>query len=802
MKLPKPYSFKPLALACALIIGTSAVDVFASGTIRIDSIDDASRRPVEDVKVTVTARDGSKSEHSGEGDSETIVVEGLDAGLYEITIRHPNYYPLRLPSVRVIDAKTTPLEAELIELRTTVEETLVIGSKVSQNFLDPVSSSEKDREALRSSAGGGGDVLRSLDGLPGLFSDSAFSSYTVRGNGPRDNLILVDGIPFADVVHFSDALGEQEDLEGGGRYSVFAPNIIANAEFQPGGWEPAYGGLAGSLLKLEVAEGNPDTPSYTVRFDVAGLEIGYDGPTYIHDNTSVLFSARSLDFTRLFETIGNDDLGEPSLTDVILKTSTRYEDDKINFLLLHSTEDYRRDIKHVIASDEDEVGNYTNVSLGNTERDNALYALTWDHLLANNGELIQRFYYRTFNESSEIGEAYPDLVPVGSPESAVPTRPDLLYSMREEKETGYRLDFAMPNALGRFSSGLRVTQVDLDFALDLRDDWIRYTYSFKDFRPSPEQKYVVWTEENTDNRYSQSEINYAVYLDQNLSAGNWEFRAGLRYDRDNFSQENLYSPRAAATWLPTSSLRVTTTVGRYTQEPTFAERASDAGNAQLENELVDQLSVGFAYTLGQNLELFVEPYYQQLNNLIAQPQDSLRELANTGEGRAFGVDTALSRSFEDGWSANITYSYNDSKVKDTADGDYYDADFGRPHSVSLGGIWEINKRWKISARWKYASGKPSDSYVVHEDVLGPGEPLRYSRETVAFNTGRYGAYSSLNMRFDYRRAFGRTNLIAFVDIINMLGAENPSNANFNERSGEDVESEGNAVPLIGLRLEW
>ena len=68
----------------------------------------------------------------------------------------------------------------------------------------------------------------------------------MRGRGPRDNLILIDDVPFDRVVHFDQTLGEEEDIGGGGRYSIFAPNSIASAEFSPGGWSAAYGGRSGS----------------------------------------------------------------------------------------------------------------------------------------------------------------------------------------------------------------------------------------------------------------------------------------------------------------------------------------------------------------------------------------------------------------------------------------------------------------------------------------------------------------------------------------------------------------------------
>ena len=71
---------------------------------------------------------------------------------------------------------------------------------------------ELDREEIRRNPGSASDVFRALDMLPGVVATGEFSSFTVRGNGPRDNLILVDGIPFEQVVHFDQGVGEEEDV--------------------------------------------------------------------------------------------------------------------------------------------------------------------------------------------------------------------------------------------------------------------------------------------------------------------------------------------------------------------------------------------------------------------------------------------------------------------------------------------------------------------------------------------------------------------------------------------------------------
>jgi hypothetical protein len=773
-----------------------------TGTVRLTVIDSGTQRPIPNAVIEIKSRTGETTETRADNKG-LVKVDTLTAGLYTLTIKHPNYQPVRLPRVRVLENKTTPIQTKLASINTGVEETLVVGKAVSGNPLNAAGSSFIDQEALNSAAGSGSDVMRSLDGLPGLFGDGEFSSFTVRGNGPRDNLILVDGIPFDKVVHFSDSFGEQEEIEGGGRYSVFAPNTIASAEFQPGGWAPAYGGRAGSLLKLNVAEGNPDTASYRARVDIAGVEVGYDGPSGFHDQTSVLFSARNYDFGRFFETIGLDDIGSPKLTDVIFKSTSELGDsDKLSFLAIYAPEEYQRTLDNVLASDEDEPGNYEDVELVDSETDNSLFALTWTRLIGNDGKLTNQIYLRNYDERTRSGESYPDLVAVDAPVNTIAVRPNILTSNAKEEELGLQSDIELNNAIGRFSGGLRVTQIDLAFSLALDDDWIRYSFDQKDFRANPEQKYVVLTPAAVNNRYAQTETNYAVYANQEFSLDDWNFRAGARYDRDNFSNENLVSPRFGATWFTNNNLRITTTLGRYFQSPRFNDRASDASNSQLENEIIDQASVGFVYRWDNNIELLVEPYYQNLQNLVVKEDGVNQTLGNTGEGKTFGVDTAISRQFDNGWSASINYSYNDARVRDNPAATEYDADFNRPHIVSIGGVWEINQRWKLSSRWKWASGKPSDVYTILDNVLGAGQPLRYSREKIADNTERYDSYSSLNFRGDYIRSFGRTNVIAFIDIINVLGSENPSNSDFNERRGTEEVEDGEAFPIIGLMFEW
>ncbi len=789
-------------LGIVLSLGFSSFVYGAEGSLSLKIIDAQNSRPLKGAEISVTNR-GGEIINSLSDESGGVRIELLPEGLYEVEIRLSQYATAKLSSLRVLRDKTSVLTVELSRVRSIIEETIVIGTTSRGDDLASVGSSVIDREALRSAAGSGSDVLRALDGLPGLFSSGDFASFTVRGNGPRDNLILVDGIPFANVVHFNESFGDQEELEGGGRYSVFAPNLISKAEFQPGGWSAAYGGRAGSLLQLEVAAGNPETASYTTRIDFAGIEVGYDGPSKFHSGTSMLFSARKYDFGRFFETIGVEEIGSPELTDIIFKSRSEINlSNELEFLVIYAPESFSRRVENVLASDEDSPGVYEDVELAESDRDNALYAISWKKLIGDNGEWENKFYFRNYKEETSSGEAIVDGLGPDATEADVITRENILESFREEDEIGWRSDFSIDNRFGRFFTGFRLTEYDVDFGLQLNEDWNQYIYEQTDFRESEQQLFTVLTPENFNNRFTEKTESYVAYFDQNVQFSNWDFRFGIRAEHDGFTEDDLIAPRFGLNWQVNPKLRIASTLGRYFQSPLLEIRARDSQNSGLENEIIDQFSLGFKYLISDDLEFFIEPYYQELDQRIVEEDGVTQLYSNAGEGESFGFDTALTRRFSSNWSADISYSYSDARVKDSADGESYDADFSRPHSISIGGVWEINDSWKLSARWKAASGALRDDFIVNENVLGDGQPLRFSKEITEKNSDRYKAFHSLNFRADYRRSFGAANFIAFIDVINVYGAANESNSEFNERTGEDVTEEGETFPLLGLRFEW
>ena len=782
----------------ALLLLLAATPAVADvGAISVEVVDAVTRRPVDGVTITAESRDGDVS--SATTDKGWALLDSLEDGFFELRAESAGYVTAVEPAVRVLEQRTGSLRFELQPVSDSIDEIVVVARAREADPFGAVSNRFLSRDELRNAPGSGSDVMRALSGLPGVVSNGEFASFSVRGHGPKSNLIYVDGFPFQQVVHFEQTLGEEEEIINGGRYSIFAPNAVAGAEFSPGGWSAEFGGRNASLLQFEVVDGAP-SPVGSLRLDLAGAEFLYEGPSGFHDNTSMFLQARRFDFGQFFEIIGEEALGAPVSTDVILKTHTRLDDDdEFEFLAIYTPEEYTRDINHILAAEEDE--GIEDVTLQNEDQDLALIGGTWRRMFGDDGEWTNRIYYRESDRVSSEGEAFPDLVPPATPADQVPVREKLLTVKEKESEFGWRSDVSFGNRLGIFSAGLHLTSNDLDYSTELREDWIRYIYESDDPRP-PSANYIVLQPDAINSIYSASETNYAVYGEQLFDWGDANLRAGIRYDRNGFGDEDLVSPRFGFNYAISPRLRLSATAGIFYESPSNLARAADPDNFDLESEKLTHFGLGFDYRLSDNLNLLVEAYYQDLDNRLVESGRTNGRISNDGEGTNTGVDLVLTRKFDQGWSADFVYSWNRYQVDDNDGRGEYDWDFNREHFVSVGGRWEINDRWQVAARWKYGSGQPTYRYIVHDDVLAPNPPVRYSQERTALNVDRGDAFHSLDVRVDYRRPIGPVDLVLFADVLNVYGGPAGLQPEFNILTGEIVDEEEETLPLLGLIVEY
>lgn len=794
------HRFFPLA---ALILSVSlAVHVQAqqgaAGAVRGRIVDSVTGRAVP--TATVHLMRNQHVQGTVEADAAgAFSFDHVPEGVYSVEVQEQGYVKAVQADVRVVLRRVAVVEFALVRGSDEVLEEVVVSARAPAG--DPRATPntvQLEREEIRRNPGSAGDVFRALDVLPGVVSTGEFSSFTVRGNGPRDNLILIDGIPFDKVAHFDESLGEHEGVDGGGRYSIFAPNIIGNAKFSPGGWRAAEGGRNGSLLELALADGNPVSATAGARLDIIGVEADYDGP--VTENTSLLLSARKFDFSNLFDAIDEKDIGTSRLTDIIAKSVTDLNDDhRLELLAIYAGEDSRRTVDNALESE-----NFEDVGLEDSKQDNTLLGVTWRWSPGDVAQWRNTLYYRNSDTTGTEGEAYPDLAGPDPTPATTPVRENILRIKERETETGWRSDFStLLGADGIFSAGARAARVDLDFDRRLSGDWTRYVYDESDFRADPTQEYIVLTPAEYDSTLNAAETQIAAYADYAWTIGDFTWTPGLRYEHDGFSAESTVAPRLLLSWQPDAITRVWTGGGVYYQTPRYLDNALDPSNLDLKSERSTQWVLGYSRHLREDLHFSAEGYYQKLDDLIVFDDRTTNTATNIGEGSATGVDLMLAKRMSRGWSASATYSYSRARRDDKLGEGEYASDWDRPHALGIIGAWQPGDRWTFSAKWKYASGRPTDAFVVHSDVLGDAGPVRYSKELTRTNADRLPAYHSLSLRADYQRSFGPQTLVAYLDILNVYGRENANGYEWDERRGINViEGLDEPLPTIGFRLEY
>ncbi len=124
------------------------------------------------------------------------------------------------------------------------------------------------------------DVLKTIQLLPGVQSGTeGTNGINVRGGGPDQNLILIDGVPVYNANHLF------------GFFSVFNTDAINDVSLIKGGFPASYGGRLSSVIDVKMKEGNNKKFGGTASFGLISTKLALEGPI-VKDKTSFIVSFR------------------------------------------------------------------------------------------------------------------------------------------------------------------------------------------------------------------------------------------------------------------------------------------------------------------------------------------------------------------------------------------------------------------------------------------------------------------------------------------------------------------------------
>ena len=761
-------------------------------------IDKESKQPIPNVSVQIIGTSfGSATDIEGK-----FSIKNIDEDVYKIKYSSVGYTQHIETNIRVVRNKTTAVkEIELNEQLVTGDAVEVTASVFSSDNVSPVTNYHYSMEEIRRSPGATGDIFRAIETLPGVASSGGeFSSFSVRGGSPRDNIIVVDNIPFDKVSHFDGGTEEQEAQ--GGRFSIFTPGVIDEANFQAGGFSARYGGKNASFVDLKIKEGNRESATMNGTYDVLGWEVNYDGPTFVQENTSLLLSARHQNFKTILDMTGQSDLGYPSFTDLLMKSTTEIDaKNKISVLGIYSPEYFERTIDNVYEIDGD---NYDNQLAKSTDT-KYLLGVNWRTLTGSASVLENAVYYRgntaDFRRSNSYVYSFNGVVPK---KSDAHVRENYYKYNSEEDEFGIRSQFTYtPSSVSSIAFGIQANNTSFTYSAKQIEAETLFVFGTNDYRPNPANKFIVLDPAFINSSLSASKSTGAAFAEYTYSPNEvLKFIPSVRYEYSEFNKKSYVSPRISASYFISERTKLSAATGIYYQPVELRTISLDVRNALLKNEKSVHYIVGLTTYLTDDVKLTAEFYHKDLSDLIVKTDRTTDLRKNVGTGHARGLDLGLVKKFTDKWYGQMNYSFS-SSIRNNNDGlGEYRSDFDQPHIFNVLFGYEFDSEWSFSTKWKYATGRPKDSYVINSNVFNNPGMMRYSKEITGNNSGRLPDFHTWNIRVDYRKQLGDVAIVAFLDILNLYNRLNVNEERFIETTGTIDPKGFQILPSFGVKLEF
>lgn len=584
------------------------------------------------------------------------------------------------------------------------------------------------------------DVLKVLQLLPGVQSGSEGSSgLYVRGGGPDQNLILLDGVPVYNASHLF------------GFFSVFNADAINRVELVKGGFPARYGGRLSSVIDISMKEGNSKEIHGEGAIGLIASRLTLEGPI-IKDRTSFIVSARRTYIDLLArpliknQTNGKED-GGYFFYDLNAKINHRINKKNHLYLSTYSGDDkaFAKSRSNSRSPDgEESRSSKDNLGLG---WGNITTALRWNSVITN----------KLFTNVTATYSRYRFKVSANSDETYTTTNPD----------TTIRNYFAT-----QYNSGIRDHAVKIDFDyLPNPDHYIRFgaqmiqhlfTPGVLNYRSQEQQDTILGPKKTYAKEFS-------VYVEDDfLITPKLKVNAGLHASGflvDNKFYQSL-QPRFAARYLINSKLSAKVSYAQMTQ---FIHLLSNAGiglptdlwvpsTQQVKPEQSSLTSIGAAYNLNSTYEFSVEGYYKKMNGLIEYKEGASylniesdwQTKVERGEGQSYGAEFFLQKKTGrlNGW-VGYTLSWSNRKFPNINDGKTFPYRYDRRHDFEIAATYQLKKNKEFAMTWVYGTGAavtlPQSTYQQGDETPNPNRDRGYD-PTVEYYAGR----NSYRMRAYHR----------------------------------------------------
>ena len=589
------------------------------------------------------------------------------------------------------------------------------------------------------------DIIKTIQLLPGVQSGSeGTSGLYVRGGGPDQNLILLDGVPVYNANHLF------------GFFSVFNADALNTVKLVKGGFPARYGGRLSSVLDIRMKEGNSKEFHGEGSVGLIAAKLTLEGPI-ITDKTSFIVSARRTYIDILAQPFiraansrnGSKTRGGYYFYDLNAKVNHKFSDRSRLYLSSYMGRD-KAWSKEEYASDEIEDYNEFNLRWGNITT-----SLRWNYMLNKKLFVNSRVSYSKYKFT--VGEEYK-------------------YESPDYQEN---YDFEYFSGIDDLAGS-----IDFDYVPNT-NHYIRFGASniYHTFNPGV-NAYSENSDDgnNLDTIIGNSKI-YAheidTYIEDDVSLGT-RIKANVGLHLSGFSVRNTFytslQPRFSMRYMVNEKMSVKTSYARMAQYIHLLSNTSIGLPTDLWVPVTekikpmksDQVAIGSVYNVNKAFEIQVEGFYKWMHDLITYKpgasyfsiNDTWESLVTTGKGWSYGAEFLFRKNLGKvtGW-VGYTLSWSNRQFNEVSD-KKYPYRYDRRHDVSVVVTWKKNEHFDIGAAWVFGTGNAVtlayDKYLSldnYNNYLGSNyiTELPYIENVENRNNYRLPAYHRLDIGFNFHK---------------------------------------------------
>jgi hypothetical protein len=602
------------------------------------------------------------------------------------------------------------------------------------------------------------DPVKAVQNLPGVANQAFSSQIVIQGSEPDDTRYTLNGHEIPLVFHF------------GGLTSIVTPTAVGSVDYLSSGYGPEYGRALGGVINLNTRAPKTDRWHGEGFLDITKLGVLSEGP--INDKSSLLMSGRVSYFGKILEAAAEE------MDDFDVTAAPEFQDFYFNYnYKLSSTENFNflgiksKDTLSIILKESNNPAVEGNIS---QETNFYRFIGTYDKELANQAKLSVSLGYGEDDIFFTLSERYFDL-----DTSTFSQRAEYSREINSKWKTFIGLD-----------SQYREAQVGIKLPTFNNQGGVGSTgagETIADISTSSWESALYWR-----NLY---ELNDKLTLSPNL-----------RVEYLSNTEETFLMPRFSLTYALNPSLDLTFASGLYYQAPQNGEASEEFGNPDVTSEKSTHYYAGFIkdFREGSNQGGLIEAgvFYKTLDDLIIQTDETrsdgspLRN-SNDGTGKVIGAQTQFSYNYKE-YTLIGAYTYLQSTRKDPGI-DEYPSEFDQTHNLNLIGVLE-KTRWSYSLRVRYITGNPYTPVTggVYDSDRDVYNPIRGE-----FFSERFDSFTQVDFRIDRKFVYKLWILSAYLDIQNLLNAENTQGISYNYDFTEKQITRGlPVIPIIGLRGEF